>query len=131
MGVKVFPNTFSWWRFDDRIARTYLLEAVGAPLVPTYVFYDLKRALEWIDQTSFPKVFKLRKGAGSNNVKLVRSASVARTLARRAFSSGFSPIPRYGGDALMRYRTAKKPGDLLKAVKRIPRTLATILSKKK
>lgn len=128
MGVKVFPSTSTCWHFDDKIAQKYLLEAIGAPLVPTYVFYDLKEALSWIDQASFPKVFKLRKGAGSSNVKLVRSASEARALAKRAFSSGFSPVPHYGQDAAKRYRAAKKRGDLLNVVKRIPQTLATIRS---
>ena len=128
MGVKVFPNASSCWHFDDKIAQKYLLESVGAPLVPTYVFYDLKEALQWIDRTSFPKVFKLRKGAASRNVRLVHNATEARALAKRAFSSGFSPVPHYGQDALKRYRVAKKHGDLLKVVKRIPRTLATIRS---
>ena len=43
MGVAVFPNTPTCWHFDDKVAQKYLLEAVGAPLVPTYVFYDLQR----------------------------------------------------------------------------------------
>lgn len=131
MGVKVFPSTPSCWHFDDKIAQKYLLEAIDAPLVPTYVFYDLKEALQWIDRTSFPKVFKLRRGAGSNNVKLARSATEARALAERAFSSGFSPVPHYGRDALKRYRVAKRRGDLLNAVKRIPETLATILDRRR
>jgi glutathione synthase/RimK-type ligase-like ATP-grasp enzyme len=131
MGVKVFPNTSSCWHFDDKVAQKYLLEAVDAPLVPTYVFYDLKEALQWIDRTSFPKVFKLRKGAGSRNVRLVHNPTEARTLAKRAFSSGFSPVPHYGQDALKRYRVAKKRGDLLNVVKRLPRVLATIQGNRK
>lgn len=126
MGVKVFPSTATCWHFDDKIAQKYLLEAIGAPLVPTYVFYDLKQALHWIERASFPKVFKLRRGAGSSNVKLAHSASEARTLAERAFSSGFSPVPHYGQDALKRYRAAKRRGDLLNVLKRIPRVLAAI-----
>jgi len=131
MGVKVFPNTSSCWHFDDKVAQKYLLEAVGAPLVPTYVFYDLREALLWIDRVSFPKVFKLRKGAGSSNVKLVHNATEARALAERAFSSGFSPVPHYGQDALKRYRVAKKRGDLLSVVKRLPRVLTTIQGNRK
>jgi hypothetical protein len=131
MGVKVFPSTSTCWHFDDKIAQKYLLEAIGAPLVPTYVFYDLNEALGWIDQASFPKVFKLRRGAGSSNVKLAHSAAEARSLAERAFSSGFSPVPHYGQDALKRYRVAKKRGDLLSVVKRLPRVLATIQGNRK
>jgi glutathione synthase/RimK-type ligase-like ATP-grasp enzyme len=125
-GVTVFPSSFTCWHFDDKIAQKYLLEAIGAPLVPTYVFYSLKETLHWIDRASFPKVFKLRKGAGSANVRLVHSASEARALAKKAFSEGFSPIPHYGRDALKRYRAARARGDLLNVVKRIPQALASI-----
>lgn len=131
MGVKVFPSTATCWHFDDKLAQKYLLEAIGAPLVPTYVFYELKEALHWVDHASFPKVFKLRKGAGSSNVRLVHSASEARALAERAFSSGFSPVAHYGQDALKRYRVARKRGDLLSVVSRIPRVLAAIQDKKR
>ena len=131
MGVKVFPSISTCWHFDNKIAQKYLLEAIGAPLVPTYVFYDLKEALGWIDRASFPKVFKLRKGAGSSNVKLAHSAAEARALAARAFSSGFSPVAHYGQDALKRYRAAKRGGDLLNVVRRIPRVLATIQNNKR
>ncbi len=126
MGVKVFPDTATCWHFDDKIAQKYLLEAIGASLVPTHVFYDLKEAFCWIDRASFPKVFKLRRGAGSSNVRLVHSATEARALAERAFSSGISPVPHYGQDALQRYRAAKRRGDLLNVVRRLPRVLATI-----
>ena len=126
MGVKVFPSTSTCWHFDDKIAQKYLFEAIGAPLVPTYIFYDLKDALRWIDRAAFPKVFKLRKGAGSSNVKLVYNTTEARALAKRAFSTGFSPVSHYGQDAVKRYRAAKRRGDLLNVVKRIPHVLATI-----
>jgi glutathione synthase/RimK-type ligase-like ATP-grasp enzyme len=126
MGLTVFPSTSTCWHFDDKVAQKYLLEAIGAPLVPTYVFYDLKETLDWIEQTSFPKVFKLRKGAGSSNVQLVYSPSEARSLAARAFSSGFAPIPHYGQDALKRYRMARRRGDILNVIRRIPQVLAKI-----
>jgi glutathione synthase/RimK-type ligase-like ATP-grasp enzyme len=125
-GVTVFPSTSTCWHFDDKIAQKYLLEAIGAPLVPTHVFYNLEEALHWIDKASFPKVFKLRKGAGSSNVKLVHSVRQARLLAKRAFSAGFSPVPHYGQDAAKRYRAARRRGDLLDVVKRIPQVLANI-----
>jgi glutathione synthase/RimK-type ligase-like ATP-grasp enzyme len=126
MGVTVFPSTATCWHFDDKIAQKYLLEAIDAPFVPTYVFYDLKEALHWIDRASFPKVFKLRKGAGSSNVKLVQSVREARALAKRAFSMGFPPIPHYGRDAMKRYRMARRRGDLFNVIKRIPQSLANI-----
>jgi glutathione synthase/RimK-type ligase-like ATP-grasp enzyme len=126
MGVAVFPSTATCWHFDDKIAQKYLLEAIGAPLVPTYVFYELSEALQWIDGAVFPKVFKLRRGAASLNVRLVRHAQEARTLAKQAFAGGFQPVANYRQDARKRFRTARQRHDMLGVVKRLPRTLATI-----
>jgi glutathione synthase/RimK-type ligase-like ATP-grasp enzyme len=107
-GWRVFPNFRTVWHFDDKIAQKYLLEAIGAPLVPTHVFYDEARAREWVQGASFPLVFKLRRGAGSQNVRLVRSRGEAVALIRRAFSNGFGV---YQGWANLRDRVRKSRSD--------------------
>jgi glutathione synthase/RimK-type ligase-like ATP-grasp enzyme len=126
MGVVVFPSTSTCWHYDDKIAQKYLLEAISAPLVPTRVFYDLPEALSWIDKASFPKVFKLRKGASSANVQLVRNASEARLLAKRALTVGYWPIPGYAWDVRRRYRAARQRGDLFGVVRRMLKVLGKI-----
>ena len=88
-GKKVFPDYNTAWHFDDKVGQKYLLEAIGAPLAPAYVFYSKKEALEWAGKTSYPKVFKLRNGAGSDNVRLVKSEKEASRLINRAFGRGF------------------------------------------
>ena len=88
-GLKVFPDFNTVWHFDDKIAQKYLLESIGAPLAPTFVFYSKNDALNWIKQTSFPKVFKLRGGAGAVNVELVKSENQAGKLVNIAFGRGF------------------------------------------
>ena len=94
MGKHVFPNSQTCWHFDDKVGQKYLLEAIGAPLVPSYIFYDRNKALDWAKAASYPKVFKLRGGAGSANVKLVRDAAGAKQLINRAFSKGFKSASR-------------------------------------
>ena len=91
-GKKVFPDFNTTWHFDDKAGQKYLLEAVQAPFVPTFVFYSKQSALQWVKSTSFPKVFKLTKGAGSANVRLVKTRQEARKLINRAFGKGF---PQY------------------------------------
>ncbi len=88
-GIKCFPNYHTTWHFDDKVGQKYLLEAVSAPLVPSYVFYSKQEALDWIDKTEFPKVFKLRGGAGSKNVMLAHDEKEARKLVKKAFGKGF------------------------------------------
>lgn len=93
--IKVFPDFNTAWHFDDKVAQKYLLEAIGAPLVPSYVFYDKKQALAWAVSTSYPKVFKLKGGAGAANVKLVRSEREAVQLINTAFGKGFAQFDRF------------------------------------
>lgn len=95
-GKKVYPNFHTGWHFDDKVGEKYLLESIGAPLVPSYVFYSEEDAYRWIKNTTFPKVFKLRGGAGAANVKLARSAKEARHFVKKAFGSGFSQFDRIG-----------------------------------
>ena len=95
-GIKCFPDFHTTWHFDDKVGQKYLLEAIGAPFVPSYVFYTKKEALDWISKTTFPKVFKLRGGAGAANVMLAHTANEARKLVRKAFGRGFSQFDRTG-----------------------------------
>lgn len=89
-GKKVFPDFYTGWFFDDKLGQKYLLEACGAPLVPSHVFFSKEEALNWAKHTEYPVVFKLRGGAGSFNVRLVGSFGKAKKLIERAFGRGFS-----------------------------------------
>ena len=89
-GKKVFPDFNTCWHFDDKVGQKYLLESIQAPLVPSYIFYDKKETLEWIKSTNFPKVFKLRNGAGASNVKLIKNKRKAISIINKAFGKGFS-----------------------------------------
>ena len=108
-GKKVFPDFESCWHFDDKVGQKYLLEAVGAPLVPSYVFYSKQEALDWAAATIFPKVFKLRGGAGSANVRLVKNISEAVSLIRKAFGAGFSQYAAWSNlkERIRKYKNGK------------------------
>ena len=88
-GKKVFPDFNTAWHFDDKIGQKYLLESIKAPLVKSYVFYSKKEALDWAKKTNFPKVFKLRGGSGSANVKLIKTESEAIKHINKAFGKGY------------------------------------------
>ncbi len=124
-GKKVFPDFNTAWYFDDKVGQKYLLEAIGAPVVPSYVFYDKQKALDWVEEADFPKVFKLRRGAGSNHVKLVHTKSEANKLVRRAFSRGFSQYDKIANlqDRWYKYKKGKTSfWDVCKAVLRFGKT---------
>jgi glutathione synthase/RimK-type ligase-like ATP-grasp enzyme len=114
-GIKVFPNFHTGWHFDDKVAQKYLLEAIDAPMIRSYVFYDKKEALDWAETTTYPKVFKLKGGAGAANVKLVRSKKEAINLINTAFGKGFSQFNKLG-NLKERYRKYKSGKDSLLGV---------------
>lgn len=89
-GLKVFPDFNTMWHFDDKVGQKYLLEAINAPMVKTWVFYDKINALNWAKSQVYPKVFKLRGGAGSANVRLVTNYREAQYLIKKSFGKGFS-----------------------------------------
>lgn len=114
-GLKVFPDFDTTWHFDDKVGQKYLLEAIDAPMVPSYTFYTKEKAVEWIENTSFPKVFKLRGGSGSANVKLVKSKKEAKKLAGKAFGKGFSQFDKLN-HLKFRYRNYKSGKESFVAV---------------
>ena len=135
-GIKVFPDFNTNWHFNDKLGQKYLLESIGAPLVPTHVYYTKTDALRWASKTYFPKVFKLRGGAGSQHVKLVKTQLQAIKLIRKAFGKGF---PNYDAIGSLKERWRKfKLGqsnsmDLLKGLMRCayPPGYARILGRDK
>ena len=108
-GKSVFPDFNTMWHFDDKVAQKYLLEVLGAPLVPSYVFYSKKEALDWAGETNYPKVFKLRTGAGSDNVKMVKSQNEAKYVINKAFGKGFKQYEAWGSlkERYRKYKSGK------------------------
>jgi len=118
-GMKVFPDFYTSWHFDDKLGQKYLFEALDLPAVNSYVFFSKREALSWIKNADFPLVFKLRRGAGSRNVHLVRTKSGARKIIKKAFDRGFRQYDAWGGirENWRKYRLRKsKFIDILKAL---------------
>lgn len=88
-GKVVFPDFKTGWHFDDKLGQKYLFESLGIPAAKAWAFYDKESAYKWIEQATFPKVFKLRGGAGSANVKLARTDREARSFIQKVFGSGY------------------------------------------
>jgi glutathione synthase/RimK-type ligase-like ATP-grasp enzyme len=105
-GLKIFPDYNTAWHFDDKVAQKYLLESIKAPIVPSFVFYDKKTALDWFNKQSLPIVFKLKGGSGSRNVSLINTKKEGYSKIKKAFGNGFSQYNKL--DSLKeRYRKYK------------------------
>lgn len=121
-GMKVFPDRNTGWHFDDKVAQKYLLESIEAPIVPSHVFYDKKDAMNWAKKVSYPKVFKLKGGAGSSNVKLVKNENEALKIITKAFGRGFKQFDSLESlyERINKYKRQQASlGDVLKGVARL------------
>ncbi|MEO2058728.1 MAG: hypothetical protein ABGW76_01490 [Mesonia sp.] len=117
MGIKTFPDFATRWHFDDKVAQKYLFEAIGAPLVTSYVYYQKEESIEALKLADFPIVAKLRRGAGSTNVKLLNSYGEAEKYVNLMFDKGVeanSPVLNNLNQKLRIANKIRNPFELLK-----------------
>lgn len=89
--IPVFPNLSTAWHYDEKTAQNYLLQAIDAPIVPTWVFWNKEESLAFLSTASFPLVFKLSVGAGSSHVVKVDTVGEARQWVDKMFDTGVFP----------------------------------------
>lgn len=88
MKIPCFPNWATSWHFDDKVKQYYLLKQHGFPIIESFIFWEKEAALRWLEAAKIPVVFKLKGGAGSSNVILIRNKANAKRLITRIFGKG-------------------------------------------
>ena len=91
MDIPIFPDLNSCWHYDEKVAQHYLLDSIDAPRVPSWVFYDYNKALEFIENAEYPLVFKLSVGAGSANILKIDNKEEAKNIVDKMFKKGIFP----------------------------------------
>ncbi len=86
--VKCFPDQNTCWHYDDKIKEYYLFNFKNYPFIKSWIFWNLDSALEFVNNTDYPLVFKLKGGAGSSNVILLRNKIEAEKIVRHMFLNG-------------------------------------------
>lgn len=104
LGVKCFPDTTTCWHYDNKIRQYYLLRGHNFPIVQSYVFYDRVEASRWIKKAKLPVVFKLKAGAGSENVVLIKSTRQGEQIIKKMFGQGIVPTFNGFGDVYNRFK---------------------------
>ena len=129
VGIKVFPDAMTCWHYDDKVGQKYLFESLDIPAVPAWIFYDKKSALSWAKLTSYPKVFKLRGGAGSVNVRLAKDFVQAKQFINRMFGGGYPPATGFA-DFSTKFRKHKRKGDLWRTlIHTLPRVIGRLFKR--
>lgn len=127
MGLRTFPDYNTAWHFDDKIAETYLLQTIDAPIPNSWMFYLLEDCIDWLEKESkYPLIAKLKCGSGSNNVKLLKTKYEAINYAKHMFKNGYKTHPSilFKSKSLFLSSTS---WDIMKSrIKRIPEFLHTL-----
>lgn len=83
-----YPSAEELWAYEDKIRQYYILKQNNMPIVPTFITFDKKEALHYIDNAKFPKVAKLNNSSGSRGVTLVKNKSKAKKIINKVFADG-------------------------------------------
>lgn len=90
--LRIFPNFNTVWHYDDKLIQSILLEIKKIPQPNFWFFFNKNDALKWIKNVKYPIIFKLRKGAGSNNVKFISNMKQAKKVINKMFNKGIKPV---------------------------------------
>lgn len=121
MGLMVFPNYNTSWHFDDKIAETYLLKTIAAPIPESWMFYTKESATEFFNKhCKYPIVAKLKSGSGSSNVKLLKNRKTAIKYTIKMFNKGFKTAPSIMFKTKSNVLSSRNLNTIIKRAKRIP-----------
>ncbi|MUV03625.1 hypothetical protein GN157_07870 [Flavobacterium rakeshii] len=132
-GKSVFPSYKDAWHFDDKLAETYLLESIDAPIPKSFYYYDIQ-SLEYDiknNKLDFPIIAKLRNGSGSHNVKMLNTKEKLLIYAKKMFNSGISSAPSILYKASSNIKSSKSIKTFINRAKRIPEFLNSLSNARK
>lgn len=98
LGKTVFPSYDGTWLYESKRRMHYWLSAHGIPHPKTWIFYDLKQALRFVDQATLPIVYKSDFGAAASGVRVFRNRRALRRHVKRCFKRGYRAYTRCAND---------------------------------
>jgi glutathione synthase/RimK-type ligase-like ATP-grasp enzyme len=91
-----------------------------------HVFFEKVSAMEWLSEANFPLVFKLRSGAGSSNVYLLKDKKEAYHYLEKMFSTGMKSVRPIVHDFKTKMQKHASNKDWIETLKRLPKTLKNL-----
>lgn len=93
--LKCSPDYETWWSYENKIKEYYLLKSSGFPVVETDILWDYASAYKFLQNSKYPLVAKLYKGAASSNVVKINSTVDGKKIIDRIFGKGvkFGKMP--------------------------------------
>jgi glutathione synthase/RimK-type ligase-like ATP-grasp enzyme len=86
--VKCMPEYDTFWAYENKVREYYMLKMNGFPIVESRIFWNSGPATEYLKSAKYPFIAKLSKGAGSENVVMVKSFDEAEKIVKQVFHRG-------------------------------------------
>jgi glutathione synthase/RimK-type ligase-like ATP-grasp enzyme len=83
--LRIYPSVLELNIYEAKRTTATFLVVHDIPHPATHIFYDLAAAAEFIENASFPQVFKTHVGSSANGVEILRTKRQALRLAKRLF----------------------------------------------
>lgn len=118
-GHKVFPSHKMIRDFDDKVKQSIRLSTLSIP-TPLFIYREsFQEAAAACKSVQLPVVFKLKKGAGSSNVRLIKSKIRLMYYLMRSFTIGFASVSyfRIGYDLISKALIKFQISPLLRGLK--------------
>lgn len=94
----VYPDYNSLWLYESKRRMHYWLKANDVPHPRTWIFYDFRQALDFVEESTLPIVYKSDFGSGSSGVKIFRDRAALRRHVKRCFKKGYRGYTRSVND---------------------------------
>ncbi len=95
LNIPIYPSKNELFLYENKRMYEYWLTANNFPHPPTHIFYTKKDALDFIDSSKPPFVFKTNGGASSSGVEIIRNKLRAKINIHRIFGF-FDPRLSFG-----------------------------------
>jgi len=90
-GIKIYPRKHELEIYENKIKLAYFLSRKKIKHPETRVFFNQSEAIEYIDSTELPLVFKTARGASGSGVEILTNTKSARKLIKILFNGRYYP----------------------------------------
>lgn len=118
LGYPILPSWRAVLSYDDKIIQHQQMQDSGLPHCETQIVTEYDQVEVTASSMGYPLVVKLRSGAASSSVQLIRTKDEMMRYAKRMFSHGISPVPALTRDLQANIR--KTRGGLLAVLRKAP-----------
>lgn len=120
LGVILFPGKNVALSHDNKLIQSLILTKLGVATPETKLVGCKEDAFAAANQLGYPLVAKLKSGAGSSGVRLLRTEAEFRDYCARMFGRGISPVPAPFSDVAT---VVRKCPSMSQLVRRVPAAL--------